>query len=333
MLGDLVKTAGRAAEKLVSTLVDYGKSSSSNPYSSQPFCPKPSAANETWTQSSSLLSSSISLVALSYQSPRTLLASMRSWERSGLLDMVSERLAFLSDPFPQDLAIAAEHGFRIVEPDEIPGVLLSKPNTLTIGAAFYYALKEASSEYVLFLENDFRMDESLPRERLAQELVAAAGLLSRGAEIVRLLSRKHQGCGTFKSCDHGGIDLESGNMLERRRNWFAFYCPADTKKHTGLSRFMSQCLSQPEFRCFTSWDSNWSLNAVLVKRSSMLEKKYPTGGQPSHKTIADVGLEQYQANDGFESTMSWGVKWMRWRVPVCISYDGLFLHEEVETGA
>lgn len=37
--------------------------------------------------------------------------------------------------------------------------------------------------------------------------------------------------------------------------------------------------------------------------------------------------------DGFESDMAYGVKWMRWKVPICISYNGLFLHEEIETSA
>jgi hypothetical protein len=34
--------------------------------------------------------------------------------------------------------------------------------------------------------------------------------------------------------------------------------------------------------------------------------------------------------DGFESVMGYG-KWMSWRVPICISYNGLFIHEEIET--
>jgi hypothetical protein len=29
----------------------------------------------------------------------------------------------------------------------------------------------------------------------------------------------------------------------------------------------------PSYRCFTSWDSNWSLNAVMVKADTMLNKK------------------------------------------------------------
>lgn len=35
---------------------------------------------------------------------------------------------------------------------------MSKSNVWTIGAAFYYALTQIQSEYLLFLENDFKMD-------------------------------------------------------------------------------------------------------------------------------------------------------------------------------
>lgn len=38
---------------------------------------------------------------------------------------------------------------------------MSKPNVWTIGAAFYYALNQIKSEYLLFLENDFKMDVQL----------------------------------------------------------------------------------------------------------------------------------------------------------------------------
>jgi hypothetical protein len=35
--------------------------------------------------------------------------------------------------------------------------------------------------------------------------------------------------------------------------------------------------------------------------------------------------------DGFESSMLH--IWQSWKVPICISYQGLFIHEEIETSA
>ncbi len=37
--------------------------------------------------------------------------------------------------------------------------------------------------------------------------------------------------------------------------------------------------------------------------------------------------------DGFESVMAYGLPWQQWKVPICISYGGLFINEEIETAA
>jgi hypothetical protein len=69
---------------------------------------------------------------------------------------------------------------------------------------------------------------------------------------------------------------------------------------------------------------------VLVKKSSMMQKKYPTGD--GVKSIPEIGLGQFQQQDGFESVMIGGTpSWMTWRVPICISYQGLFIQQEIET--
>ena len=44
-------------------------------------------------------------------------------------------------------------------------------------AAFYYALKRVKSEFVLFLENDFKMDLTLSQPHIMSELIGAAGRL------------------------------------------------------------------------------------------------------------------------------------------------------------
>jgi len=87
----------------------------------------------------------------------------------------------------------------------------------------------------------------------------------------------------------------------------------------------------PKYRCFTSWDSNWSLNAILVKRESMLNKEYNT--KEGRKSIGQIALGCSQRQDAFEMNMAFHHVWMQWRVPMCISVDGMFLHEEIETSA
>ena len=272
----------------------------------------------------------IALVSLNYRTPMTLLNTIRTWNSSGLLTMARERLMILNDPLPSEVAMSLEHGFQILQPKDITNGKLTKPNVLTIGAAFYYALKHVKSEYVLFLENDFKMDVSLNQEEIISELVGAAGMLHQGTEIVRMLSRKTKGCGTFKDCNHAHIHLNDPDPMKRVRNWYAFYCR--DKKPPPDKKSIDECLPSEApvaFRCFTSWDSNWTLNGVMVKKSTMLGKKYPT--EPTKMSIADIGLKSFAKQDAFESTMIHEHNWMSWKVPICISYKGLFIHEEIET--
>ena len=95
------------------------------------------------------LSSSIALVVLSYHSPRTLLNTLRSYRSGGLLDIVSEKIALLNDPYIEELQIARHFSFSVLQPRDLgPGVLYAKDkdNVVTIGAAFYYAMHFVHSE-------------------------------------------------------------------------------------------------------------------------------------------------------------------------------------------
>jgi hypothetical protein len=268
----------------------------------------------------------IALVLLSYKTPRTLLNTLKTWKSSGLLEMAHERIAILSKATPTEIAIAASFGFEIVQPKDIPDAKVMAPNLLTIGAAFYYGLSKISSDYVLFLENDFKMDTSLSKKEIALELLGGAGMLDRGAQVVRLMSRKYQGCGTFKGCNHGSSTMRSPSPDDRRRNWYSFYC----RGYPGTAPFVNDCLSTPAYRCFTSWDSNWSLNAALLKRSDMFDKKYKVSSFQK-LSLAEIGLSCFRKQDRFETVMIHEYKWAYWKVPICISYNGLFVHEEIET--
>ena len=215
-LRDLATQAGAKGEK---TLVALQNSVENN------LCVGDQAhANSSWRKA--FTSGSISLVALNYRTPKSLVNSLRTWNSSGLLAMMRDKTIILNDPLPQEIAMSLEHGFRVIEPKDISGVKLSKPNVVTIGAAFYYALtmQPTMADYLLFLESDFKMDINLKLEDIRAELVAAAGMLDRGAQVVRLMSRKLQGCGTFKSCEHGGINLKTQNGNDRKRNWLVCLC-------------------------------------------------------------------------------------------------------------
>ena len=50
---------------------------------------------------------------------------MRTWKSTGLLDMMKENVLILNDPLPQEIAIALDHGFTVLQPNQIPDARVS----------------------------------------------------------------------------------------------------------------------------------------------------------------------------------------------------------------
>lgn len=231
-----------------------------------------------------LLLSRISLVVVNLRSPFSLLNSLQSWARSGLLGMVDEAVAILSQASAVEVAMCESFGVRVVQPRHmsIPEAHKRKRNLLTLGSAFYHGLRLARNDHVLFLESDFEMDPEASLGHVHEQLLGAVGLLDRGASLVRLSSRKNMGAHSFPHCAEQPLVVSSdpSDVLLRKRNWFRFYCPTERVKENGhsLDDHVSSCLTLPvggsQFKCFTSRDSGWSLNACMVRKSGGMNLSY-----------------------------------------------------------
>jgi hypothetical protein len=219
------------------------------------------------------VNNSISLVVVNMNSPMSFLNSVRSWDEVGLLEMVDERIAILSNSTAAEVAIAIRYGFKIIRPVDIETTFKLDDDIFTLSSAFYFGLQLASNENILFLETDFAADLKLSRSQLSMELIGAIGMLDRGSLLVRLLSRKGMGTYSFQNCDSQKFD-----DIDRKRNWYTFYCNRDRNMKSAPSKKIrmagNSCLESPNFKCFTSRDSNWSLNACIVRKSRMIESRY-----------------------------------------------------------
>ena len=119
---------------------------------------------------------------------------------------------------------------------------------------------------------------------------------------------------------------------ERRKNHWSFYCE-NYMNLPNAENMIAQCVEEPEYRCHTSFDTNWSLNAVMVKRSTMLEDKPKGGGAVfgggAGMSLAEFGLSTFDDQAGFEGRMV-SEDWGQYKIPVCISVEGIFYHAEVD---
>ena len=67
------------------------------------MCGFQNASKNTKYLDDEFLASGITLVTLSYRSPLTLVNSMRTWNTSGLLEIVQERISILSRPTSEEV--------------------------------------------------------------------------------------------------------------------------------------------------------------------------------------------------------------------------------------
>lgn len=311
-------------------------------------------------------STSLGILALTFRTPHSLAASMRSWSNGGLLALASERILVASEPLPLERLIAEAFSFVLVEPKQMSPrhAKLIQRNVATIGAIFGWAMRTLRSTFLLFLEKDFQLIPINDLARVAAELYGAALMLARGASVVYLRSRTDQGCGTFPSCKTVRF-AQDGPAWEKKNNWWNFYCDGfkardgrieDCLKLTPLPPSTMPTGVQPpaatptaatptaatppsppweaRFRCYTSEDANWSLNAALVHRQRAAQKKLAVGTdkssqRSSRSSLAKLGADAWSRQDEFEMSLverDWG----RWKVPLCLSFYGLFGHHEVD---
>jgi hypothetical protein len=250
-----------------------------------------------WKQE--FLRNKISIVAVNMNSHFSFLNSAMSWAEVGLLGAADERIAILSNATAIEVAIAVHFGFRVIRARDIESAFKLDVDVLTLSAAFYYGLQSAKNENVLFLESDFSIDLQITSKQLRQQLVGAVGMLDRGAMLVRMMSRKGMGTFSFQKCDHQKFD-----DVDRKRNWYTFYCNAAGQKK--VQQAGNTCLTTPLFKCFTSRDSNWSLNACLVRRSSMLQTqfKFSLPAPQKKRKRKPVDLSRFMSADNKTVTMS-----------------------------
>ena len=275
----------------------------------------------------------VALVTRGHRKPSTLRHSMASWAESGLLSLVDERLIVLSEPLPAEVAVATRYGFDIRTPAGLLGPAAAK--VLSTGATFAAALNATTAKYVLFLERHHAVAAGASREALADELVAAALLLNRGAAFVRLRSAVDQRC----KCDAKvapKFDSEA-SLAVRGTNWWSFYCDVGDEappENVGTCVKLHGAAGLPprendplEFKCFSSADSDWSLDAVVVDRANIQNARYtyPTE-QWYGRFKTPTTLAEFAAQDPQRGISD---KWDQLHVPICLSTRGLFARVEV----
>lgn len=144
---------------------------------------------------------------LTWNAPNTLRNTLGSYQAAGLLGYAKEAVVFLQGDNPKERRIANEFGLKI----------LSSKKNIGIQAGIETLLQAASTEYFLFLENDWVCVAS-PKAVSTQLQEAIALLHDNSAQCVRL-RHKHQYGNPLHSLQFKGRETDKPQHLLDCVHW------------------------------------------------------------------------------------------------------------------
>ena len=302
----------------------------------------------------------LAIVVITWRAPLSLRHSLKTWSEGGLLDLVDEKMLFINSPSQEDFDIAKEYDFDVYTTEERNGNVMAGP-------ALTYLVGNTSADYVLFMEKDFALNS--PKATTARELYHGMYMLARGVDVYRLRGATDYPAEGMPDCctpatpptcpDHS--NWRSGGYFGDHMNWLLLWCqPNPVESANGR---LAQCTEEPaapRSLCFGSGDTNWSNNPLIMPKAWYLDRL---------KDVSLNGEKAYTQNNMFEFNVVRGprkaaravphsahntprltraarklplpppprppqqmMEWLPWRPPakVCVSYQGIFTHAEID---
>lgn len=220
--------------------------------------PLPDSSSTGVPQLSSLARVTLGLVVVSHDSPATLLATLASWNASGLLALVDDAVAVLSAPLDEEISACLEAGFRVYTPRAAETAALrarhapwlnafgpaserppfppvrnlggdaARPATY-VGPAQAMAYLEMATDLVLFAEKDYRLDERMPAAQTLRSLLAAEAMLAANTAVVRLRRLDDPNKEALPNCCEGQCpgtfsDFSLTCAWNSHLDWLAIFC-------------------------------------------------------------------------------------------------------------
>ena len=237
----------------------------------------------------------ISICILSWKSEKTLLNTLGSYQRNGLLDFSDDITVLFQEVSEKDFSIAKRYGVKSIGLNENIG----------IGKGITQLIKNAKYEIVLFLEHDWELIEN--KETFNSRLNSGIELLENGFDIVRYRSRKNPGY-PVHSMQH------KGNELNYYDTWHKVTSPHLLETLYWLDpakSFPDKIHKLGEYFVTTSRWANWTNNPFLLR------KEFYT------KNIQDVAV----SSEHFERDIAeW---WVKQNFKIAQG-EGLFTHNDLK---
>jgi hypothetical protein len=194
---------------------------------------------------------SVGLLCLSWSSPETTERSMASWSQFPA-ELIHERLVFYQEISSADRSQALRHRFDVV----------GGHGNIGLGRAMLELVRASTTEFVMFLECDYRLTARRPGHHLA----ASLDILERAdAHLVRMRSATRPGW-PVNSIVLKGSELDHDSALLDSCYWYR-------EPSKVFPRQLTTVVAKGDiFTISASKYAHWNTNPALIRRDLLLQR-------------------------------------------------------------
>lgn len=233
----------------------------------------------------------VTLLILSWKSHRTLLKTLNSYRRNGLLDITDDKLIFFQQISSADIRIAKRFGLNY----------FGSGQNIGIGAAYRFLAERARHPHILYLQNDFCLIHDLRQD--SSELQAGICLLqSNTADVVLFRSRRNPGEPNWASDNVPGNEERWQSHLFNSLYWMENPEEAYPDK-------IWRCKTDSRFLQTTARHMNYTDNPSLYRRDWLLEtlgEKF-TANDPQQITWPEHVIQPWWESQDFRIAQAEGL--------------------------
>lgn len=165
-----------------------------------------------------LASTTLSLITVSYRTPRSLANGVASWNASGLLGLVDQKVMWLNAAVDEERSLGRAHGFKVITADQadLDWIVPRHRAQITVDCegddsrkdqfpftqkeadgkqaiwvapSLLLSLHETSADVAIFLEKDYASNPALTYRDLVRQLLIGVAAILGDTPVVRLRDR------------------------------------------------------------------------------------------------------------------------------------------------
>ena len=269
---------------------------------------------------------SFSICILAHRGKKALRQALASWEKVGLMDLAEEKILFLQEWKHNKIDDKRLYGDIV---NKYGLTIFGEEQQIGIALGLYKLVERSRSEFILFLEEDFRIADDVIQGRsrtdlkkmIESEIAYAIELVqSKRANVVRMRRRDMPGtpnCAfAWKGSEHllGTIQTP---IINNQTVLDAHFWRNDLPEYFSNTVWRCGRLNVPyKYHCAFSTHASWTNNPIIFAKNWFLEN------------IGPVALNDHSTR--LEAAVSFSPPFWNDKCFIVGHGNGLFMHDDVD---